>query len=73
MHSVVDRMKELVRIVTSSEQARDVISQGKMAVFLGIEVDTIFGADTDFVGKYNAGEITEEEMTQVWKYRKAIG
>ena len=50
------------RIVTSSEQARDVISQGKMAVFLGIEVDTIFGADTDFVGKYNAGEITEEEM-----------
>jgi len=50
------------RIVTSSEEAREVISQGKMAVFIGIEVDTLFGCKTDYIGEYEAGNISEEEM-----------
>jgi len=48
------------RICTSASQARDVISQGKMAVFIGIEVDTIFGCEEDYVGEYNNGQISKE-------------
>ncbi len=34
------------RIVTSAQQARDVVSQGKLAVVLGIEVDELFNCGT---------------------------
>ena len=34
------------RIVTSAAQARDVVSQGKLAVVLGIEVDKLFNCGT---------------------------
>jgi len=50
------------RIVKSSAEAREVISRGKMAVFLGLEMDTVFGCDTDYIGEYEAGNISEEEM-----------
>jgi len=39
------------RIVTSPAEARQVISEGKLAVILGIEVATIFGAATDDLGQ----------------------
>ena len=35
------------RIVTSAGQARDVVSQGKLAVVLGIEVDKLFNCGTN--------------------------
>ena len=50
------------RIVTTPEQAREVIAQGKMAVFIGIEVDTLFGVSQDYIGAYEAGQITEDQM-----------
>lgn len=45
------------RVVTSSTEAREVISEGKMAVFLSLEMDTVFGVDQDYIGLYEAGEI----------------
>ena len=50
------------RIVTSAAQARQVISEGKMAVFLSLEMDTVFDCDKDYIGLYEAGEISESEM-----------
>src|SRR5207253_2239625 len=35
------------RIVTSPQQAREVINAGKLAVVLGIEVDSLFGCGID--------------------------
>ena len=49
------------RIVTNSQEAREVISQGKMAVFLSLEFDTVFGVKEDVVGQYEAGIITQAE------------
>ncbi len=40
------------RICTDSKQAREVISKGKLAVFLALEVDTIFGLEEDIKGIY---------------------
>ncbi|MBO4505609.1 MAG: hypothetical protein J5728_04200, partial [Lachnospiraceae bacterium] len=48
--------------VTSAAQARQVISEGKMAVFLSLEMDTVFDCDKDYIGMYEAGEISESEM-----------
>lgn len=50
------------RIVMSPTEARQVIAQGKMAVFIGIEVDTLFGVTDDYIGQYQAGQISEEQM-----------
>ncbi len=50
------------RIVTSGAQARQVISEGKMAVFLSLEMDTVFDCDKDYIGLYEAGQISETEM-----------
>ena len=33
-----------------------------MAVFIGIEVDTLFGVTDDYIGQYQAGQISEEQM-----------
>ncbi len=52
------------RIVTSPAQARQVISEGKMAVFLSFEFDTVYGADRDYIGAYEAGEISKDECDQ---------
>lgn len=49
------------RIVKDSKEARQVISEGKMAVFLALELDTVFGADKDYIGLYEAGQITKAE------------
>lgn len=49
------------RIVKNSKEARQVISQGKMAVFLGFEFDRVFGADEDYIGLYQSGKITKAE------------
>lgn len=49
------------RIVADSKEARQVISEGKMAVFLALELDTVFGADKDYIGLYEAGQITKAE------------
>lgn len=46
------------RVCTSSSEARNVISQGKMAVFLSLEYDTVFGAADDYFAQYAAGTIT---------------
>jgi hypothetical protein len=48
LQAFIDKMfggtgKGWFRIVTSSEQARDVIKQGKLAVILGIETSELFG------------------------------
>jgi|GEM_PF-555347 len=51
------------RICTSSKEAREVISDGKMAVFLAIEVDTIFGIEEDVKGMAEAGVISNELWT----------
>lgn len=48
------------RVVTDSEMAREVISDGKMAVFLAMELDTIFGVTQDYIGLYEAGLISQE-------------
>jgi microsomal dipeptidase-like Zn-dependent dipeptidase len=47
------------RIVTSSAEARQVINSGKMAVVLGIEVDTLFncGENSGCTDLYVAGEL----------------
>ena len=50
------------RVVTDAEQARKVISEGKMAVFLSMEVDTVFNADTDYIGQYKSGELSKDEL-----------
>ena len=50
------------RIVTSAAEARQVISEGKMAVFLSLEMDTVFDCDKDYIGMYEAGEISEATM-----------
>lgn len=50
------------RICTSAKEARQVISHGKMAVFLALEFDTVFGADKDYIGLYEAGKITKTQM-----------
>lgn len=52
------------RVVTNSSEAREVISQGKMAIFIGIEVDELFGATEDVIGQYEAGEISEDAMNE---------
>ncbi len=49
------------RIVTSPEEAREVISEGKMAVFLGVEVDTFLGCDEDYLGLYHEGKMSKSE------------
>ena len=48
------------RVCTTPKQAREVISKGKMAIFIGIEEDTIFGCEQDYVGQYEAGQITKD-------------
>lgn len=50
------------RIVTSASQARQVISEGKMAVFLSLELDTLFDCTEDYIGRYEAGLMSEEDM-----------
>lgn len=50
------------RIVTSAKQAREVISEGKMAVFLGMELDQVYGVTEDYIGQYNDGKITKAQM-----------
>lgn len=45
------------RVVTGAAEAREVISEGKMAVFLSLEMDTVFGVDEDYIGLYEAGKI----------------
>jgi len=50
------------RIVTSSREARRVIGQGKMAVFLSLEFDTVFGAGIDYFGRYESGKISRDEL-----------
>lgn len=52
------------RVVTNSNEAREVISQGKMAVFLALEFDTIFGVREDYIGQYEKGEISKEDCDQ---------
>lgn len=52
------------RIVKSSNEAREVISKGKMAVFLAFEFDTVFGAKEDYIGLYESGKITKEACDQ---------
>ena len=52
------------RVCTNASQAREVISKGKMAVFLGIEEDTIFGCEQDYLGQYEAGQISKEACDQ---------
>lgn len=52
------------RIVTSATEAREVISEGKMAVFLSMELDTLFDCDKDYIGLYKAGEIDEATLQQ---------
>lgn len=47
------------RIVKNSSEAREVISKGKMAVFLSLEFDTVFGAKEDYIGQYESGVITK--------------
>ncbi|MCR5585777.1 MAG: membrane dipeptidase [Lachnospiraceae bacterium] len=49
------------RVVTSPLEARQVISEGKMAVIIGVEVDTFLDCDKDYIGLYHAGEISEIE------------
>lgn len=49
------------RIVKNSKEARDVISKGKMAVFLAFEFDTVFGANEDYIGQYESGEISKDD------------
>ncbi|MFA9463956.1 MAG: hypothetical protein ACERKN_06650 [Velocimicrobium sp.] len=49
------------RIVTSANEAREVISKGKMAVFLSLELDTVFGVKEDYIGQYEAGIITKAD------------
>lgn len=49
------------RICTSAKQAREVISEGKMAVFLGMELDQVFGVTEDYIGQYRAGAITKAQ------------
>ncbi len=43
------------RICVDAEQARQVISEGKMAVFLALEFDTVFNVDEDIKGIYGEG------------------
>jgi len=50
------------RICKSSRQAREAISEGKMAVILAIEVDTVFGGDRDYISDYENGKITKREL-----------
>ncbi len=52
------------RICTSSKEARQVISDGKMAVFLAIEVDTVFGIEDDIKGMAEAGLIPESDWAK---------
>lgn len=49
------------RIVTNSQEARQVISEGKMAVFLALEFDTVFGVKEDYIGQFEAGLISEAD------------
>ena len=49
------------RICTSPKQAREVIADGKMAVFLGMELDQVFGVTEDYIGQYKAGTITKAQ------------
>lgn len=48
------------RVVKNTYEARSVISEGKMAVFLGTELDTPFGANQDYIGLYKAGKLSKE-------------
>jgi len=50
------------RIVKNAAEARQVISQGKMAVFLGIEVQTIFDAKEDYITQREQGKITQAAL-----------
>lgn len=54
------------RIVTSPQQARDVISMGKLAVVLGIEVDNLFGCDS-------SANITPAYVLQKLNYYYSLG
>lgn len=49
------------RVVTSPLEAREVISEGKMAVFIGVEVDTFLDCDKDYIGLYHEGKISKSE------------
>ena len=49
------------RICTSASQARQVISEGKMAVFLGMELDQVYGVTEDYIGEYKEGKITKAQ------------
>lgn len=49
------------RIVKNSKEARQVISEGKMAVFLALELDRVFGATDDIIGAYEANQLTVAE------------
>jgi hypothetical protein len=50
------------RIVTSSREARKVVAQGKMAVFISLEFDTVYGASQDYFAQYRKGRITLEQL-----------
>ena len=50
------------RICKSSGEARQAISEGKMAVLLAIEVDTVFDGSSDFITDYENGHITKENL-----------
>ncbi len=50
------------RICRTAAEARNVISQGKMAVFLGIEVDTVCDAKRDYIADYDNGLLTRSEL-----------
>lgn len=50
------------RICKSSREARQAISQGKMAVILAIEVDTVFNGDRDYITDYEEGRITKQAL-----------
>jgi len=51
-------------VVTDSNEAREVIHEGKMAVFLSLELDTVFGATKDYIGLLEDGMITQEACDQ---------
>ena len=52
------------RIVKNAAEARNVISQGKMAVFLSIECSTIFDAkkNDDYIANYEQGKISKTTL-----------